>query len=383
MPVRFSFQQLPFYSCLPLLLIACGGNATAPESAQTSSGSLPDSILISSDDAETSSAQSSDSQLFTETLAVCAARLNTTTDQLSKRIEELTGKTTPVIVVDPIGSEGLHTLWSSDGDVLCPDTPASEGGINLFLSVGAQQILFGSAASEYVAQQSGGFIFGGDGNDIVATLSGGEFYGEAGNDRVDSPVSALIYDGWTFAAIESLGATGGQFVGGDGNDHIGALNGAEFYGDDGSDTVLNLLSGTFYGGDGRDAVADPTQIRLGNMSGGSFYGEGGDDWVEIASGGTILGGEGDDIVHSMTSGKFEGMTGNDAVYSLVEDGIFSGGAGNDAVDSMNQGTYDGGADSDSLQVYTDGTVVNVEAVPDCLQSAAFTAHSRCLAGSSL
>ena len=383
MPVRFAFQPLPLYTCLPFFLIACGGNATSPETNpnMTTSSILSDNIELSGD-SNTSAQDTTDTDLLEASLRTCAERINTSPEKLLEEITRLTGKSTPGITTEALGTEGLHTIWSSDADVICVDAPAADGGINLIQTLSPNQVLYGSGATDYVALQSGGVFFGGDGDDFVATLTGGLFYGEEGNDQIDSPVTARIYDGWQFAAIESQGATGGQFIGGPGNDHIGALNGAEFLGQDDADSVTTLLSGKFFGGDGRDSVSDPTLVRLGNMSGGQFYGEDGDDWVDIASGGDILGGAGDDIVQSISNGSFEGMNGDDTVYSLVEKGRFSGGNGNDAVDSMNRGTYDGGAGRDTLQVYTDGEVTNVESVPTCLQSTVASRSSRCLAGAS-
>ena len=386
MPVRSVFPPLSVIACLPFAISACGGNATSPETNPnlTTSAVLNDTIELSSDRDENSTS-SADSDDLQHALAICSERLNTSPEDLLTKIQTLTGLTSPRFTTDALGTEGLHTIWANDGDVICLDSPSSEGGVNLLQSIEPGQIVFGSSSTDYVAEQNGGVFLAGAGDDFVATLSGGLFYGEEGNDRVDSPVTARIYDGWQFADVESRGATGGRFIGGVGDDHIGALNGAEFLGQDGSDSASLLLSGDFFGGEGRDSISDPAQVRLGHMSGGRFYGETGDDWVDIATGGKILGGSGDDTVQAISAGRFEGMEGNDTVYSLIEQGSFNGGSGNDAVDSMNQGTYDGGDGTDSLQVYSDGEVTNVESVPTCLQQQTnlmYSKSSRCLASGS-
>ncbi|MCB1754519.1 MAG: hypothetical protein KDJ38_03295 [Gammaproteobacteria bacterium] len=371
-----------FFLSLILLfgLIACSGGNTG---MTASDAGLIDTYTTGTDQATT------DELLNTGTsagnphddtarqLQICATRLGRKPAELDREIQTLIRKERYIISTDAAGTDGINITWDhSSADVICTSPPAEAGGLNLVQKINTGQILYGSSGSEYISVLNGGIVFAGDGRDIVATLDKGVFYGEDGNDLVASPLDHGLYNDWTFAPFDSAGLRNGLFVGGKGDDHISLMSGGEFHGSDGQDSVYQLRAGTFYGGKDQDSISDPVAGEPGTMSGGLFYGEAGNDWVDNLSGGSFKGGADDDLVHKISSASFEGMQGKDTVYALGTDGVFTGGSGADTVDSMSDGTYDGGEDIDRLEVYAEGSVINVESVPACLQDV--TNRSKCL-----
>ncbi len=311
-------------------------------------------------------------------LTICAERLRRDPAELSSEIVSLIGRENFTVNTEAAGTDGPNVTWDhSSADVICTETVKQPGGLNLIQQLGSGQILYGSDSSEYIGEINGGIFFGGGGRDIAATIHSGVFYGGEGDDLVDSPLDHGFYNGWSFVPIVSNGIVDGTFVGNQGKDHVSAMMSGEFHGNDGDDSLYQLSGGSYYGGKGMDSVSDPYLGNIGQMSGGEFYGEADSDWADRVSGGSVIGGEGDDLIHSLHSAAFEGMSGDDTVYSLAANALFNGGTGDDTVDSMSNGIYDGGEGNDHLQVYADGTVINVESLPPCLQNSGIN-RSRCL-----
>lgn len=93
-----------------------------------------------------------------------------------------------------------------------------------------------------------------EGNDVVC--------GFAGNDRINDPA---------LGSPDSLPRAGDIFLGGDGADSVGIINGGTFSGGAGNDDVNHMVGGTFNGRSGDDSV--------GFMEGGVFDGGDGSDTV--------------------------------------------------------------------------------------------------------
>ena len=96
-----------------------------------------------------------------------------------------------------------------------------------------------------------------EGNDAVC--------GFAGNDRITDPV-------WPGGTPSSVLRAGDIFLGGDGADFVGIINGGTFNGGAGNDDVNHMVRATINGGPGDDS--------LGLMEDGTFDGGDGNDTAE-------------------------------------------------------------------------------------------------------
>lgn len=362
---------------LPILLLACSGHGTSPDTMETATDKPLETGAGVFPANDNTSAAESDAHHTTSQLDICASRIGRAPDELDAEIRTLTGKNNYTITTDADGSDGANIIWDYNGaDVICLDSPSATGGLNLIQQVDTGHVLYGSGGSEFIGVVDGGFVFGGGGRDIVGTLERGAFYGGDGDDLIASPADHGLYNGWSYVSTVSNGQQGGVFTGDNGNDHVHVIIDGEFHGGNGFDSVRMLAGGTFYGGDDMDSISDPFGNESGEMTGGDFYGENGNDRADRIFGGSFKGGGGNDLVEIINSASFEGMQGEDTVYALGNAARFSGGAGADTVDSMSSGVYDGGDDIDKLEIYAEGSVINVESVPSCLQSV--TRRSKCL-----
>lgn len=294
-------------------------------------------------------------------LNICASRLGRNAEELYQEMQELTGKDTFIIATSPSIIDAENPFWdTSDVDVVCTEDTGDIYSFNLIQTVNEGQVVYGSTGTEYIGTINGGTVFGFEGQDIVANLEDGTFHGGRGDDLVNSPIEHGLYTGWASVSVASNGLTGGEFIGGDGDDFVAQMNGGVFHGDAGQDSVAILNFGNFYGGEGDDSLSDPYSGSTGEMFGGEFHGDEGSDTAGNVNGGTIFGGDGDDLVQNLSFARFEGMDGKDVVYSLNEFATFNGGADDDTVDSMSGGTFDGGDGDDTVESYSDGTLINVE-----------------------
>lgn len=294
-------------------------------------------------------------------LSICASRLGRNSQELFQEMKELTNKESFVIATSPSKIDAENPFWdTTEADVICTEDTNDIYSFNLIQTVNEGQVVYGSSGTEYIGTINGGTVFGFDGQDIVANLESGTFFGGMGDDLIDSPIEHGLYTGWASVSVATNGLTGGEFFGDDGDDFVAQMNGGEFHGEADEDSVAILNFGKFYGGTGSDSVNDPYSGNLGEMFGGEFHGEEGADVAGNVNGGIIFGGAGDDLVQNLSFAKFEGMEGNDTVYSLNEFANFEGGADDDTVDSMTGGTFDGGDGVDSVESFSDGTLINVE-----------------------
>lgn len=297
-------------------------------------------------------------------LNICANRLGRNAEELFQEMKELTNKDSFIIATSPSEIDAENPFWdTSDVDVICTEDTNDIYSFNLIQTVSAGQVVYGSSGTEYIGTINGGTVFGFDGQDIVANLEDGTFHGGRGEDLINSPIEHGLYTGWASVSVASNGLTGGEFFGDEGDDFVAQINGGEFHGEAGQDSVAILNFGSFYGGAGDDSLSDPYSGNTGEMFGGEFHGNEGSDTAGNVNGGIIFGGAGDDLVQNLSFAKFEGMEGNDTVYSLNEFANFDGGTDDDTVDSMTGGTFDGGDGVDSVEFFSDGTVINVEQIP--------------------
>ncbi len=310
---------------------------------------------------ETSGSQTALDDETTDNISICADRLGRSREDLVKEIKSLTGKDTFTVVTNPTGIDAENLTWdSNDVDVICTEDTNDIYSFNLINIVNEGQVIYGSQGTEYIGTIKGGTVFGYDGQDIVANLEGGTFYGGNDGDLIDTPTEHGLYTGWTYTTVDSDGLSGGEFYGEDGDDFVAQLYNGNFYGESGQDSVATLINGKFHGGDDTDSVTDPYFGNSGEMYGGEFHGDAGNDIADNVNGGKVFGGAGDDLVQHLSSATFDGMDGNDTVYSLNEDAVFSGGANDDLVDSMSGGTFDGGEGVDEVGTYFDGELIDVE-----------------------